>query len=70
MKKRTKIILKGYGYAWLTLGFFLVSLILHWTFGWSAFVDEAAEHGQSAEFGQYVLHSFPTRRSSDLKSVV
>jgi hypothetical protein len=55
MKKRTKLILKGYAYAWLTLGFFLVSLILHWGFGWSAFVDEAAEHGQSPEIGQYIV---------------
>ena len=55
MKKKTKLILKGYAYAWLTLGFFLVSLILHWTFGWSAFVNDAAEHGQSPEFGQYLV---------------
>jgi hypothetical protein len=55
MKKQTKILLKGYGYAWLTLGFFLISLILHWGFGWGAFVDEAKEHGQSPEFGQYIV---------------
>ena len=55
MKKGTKLIVKGYAYAWITLGFFLVSLILHWTFGWSAFVNDAAEHGQSPEFGQYLV---------------
>ena len=55
MKKRTRLILKGYAYAWITLGFFLISLILHWAFGWSAFAAEAAEHGQSPEFGQYVI---------------
>src|SRR5215204_4102254 len=55
MKKRTRLILKGYAYAWLTLGFFLVSLVLHWGFGWSAFVDEAAEHGQSPELRQYLV---------------
>jgi hypothetical protein len=48
------MIIKGYAYAWLTLGFFLVSLGLHWWFGWSAFVDEAREHGQSPEVGQYL----------------
>ena len=47
--------LKSYAYAWITLGFFLVSLILHWWFGWSAFVDEAVEHGQSPEFNQYLV---------------
>ena len=50
----TKRIIKGYAYAWLTLGFFLVSLGLHWWFGWGAFVDEATEHGQSPEFGAYL----------------
>ena len=55
MKKRTKLLLKGYAYAWITLGFFLVSLILHWWFGWHAFADEAAEHGQPAEFSQYLV---------------
>ncbi len=55
MNKRMKLILKGYAYAWITLGFFLVSLILHWVFGWSAFVSDAAEHGQSPEFRDYVI---------------
>ena len=55
MTRKTKQIVKGYAYAWITLGFFLVSLILQWTFGWYAFADEAAEHGQSAEFGQYLV---------------
>ncbi|HEX2802695.1 MAG TPA: DUF6766 family protein, partial [Sphingomicrobium sp.] len=54
MKFKTKTILKGYAYAWITLGFFLISLILHWWFGWNAFVDEASEHGQSAQVGTYV----------------
>lgn len=55
MKRKTKMIVKGYAYAWLTLAFFLGSLILHWWFGWISFVDEAAEHGQSPEFNQYVV---------------
>ena len=54
MKLSGKNIIKGYAYAWLTLGFFLVSLILHWWFGWYAFADEAAEHGQSPELGNYL----------------
>ncbi len=55
MKKGTKHILKGYAYAWLTLGFFLVSLILHWWFGWSAFADEAAQHGEPPQFREYFV---------------
>ena len=54
MKRATKMILKGYAYAWITLGFFLGSLVLHWWFGWMAFVDEAAQHGQSPQVGEYV----------------
>jgi hypothetical protein len=55
VKLTTKKIIKGYAYAWITLGFFLVSLILHWWFGWRAFVDEAAEHSQTPEFNQYLV---------------
>ena len=55
MKETTKVILKGYAYAWITLAFFLVSLILHWAFGWSAFASVAAQHGESAQFGDYVV---------------
>ncbi|MBW8893214.1 MAG: hypothetical protein JF617_14200 [Burkholderiales bacterium] len=35
-----KSIWKLYGYGWVTLGFFLVSLVGHWVFGWFAYVDE------------------------------
>ena len=42
--------MKRYAYFWITLVFFLVSIGLHWLFGWYAFADEAAEHGQTAEF--------------------
>lgn len=33
---------KRYGFAWVTLAFFLFSLAGHWLFGWIAFVDEQA----------------------------
>ncbi|MFO6447225.1 DUF6766 family protein [Erythrobacter sp. NE805] len=47
-------ILRKYLYGWLTLAFFLVSLGLHWYFGWRAFADEAAQHGQAVEVGGYL----------------
>jgi hypothetical protein len=50
-------VLGKYSYAWLTLAFFLVSLVLHWHFGWQAFQDEAREHGQVAEFGEFVTQA-------------
>ena len=47
--------MRKYAYAWLTLGFFLVSFALHWWFGWKAFADEAQAHGQAAEVNQYLV---------------
>jgi uncharacterized protein DUF6766 len=32
-----------YAYAWVTLGFFLVSIAGHWYFGWRAYVAEQSE---------------------------
>jgi uncharacterized protein DUF6766 len=45
---------KKYGYAWLTLAFFLGSLLLHWYFGWKAFVDDSMEHGQTPQTAAYL----------------
>jgi hypothetical protein len=48
-------VFKKYAYAWLTLGFFLVSLLLHWWFGWQAYLDEAHEHGSQPKLDTYVV---------------
>ena len=45
--------MRKYAYAWITLGFFAISLALHWWFGWQAYVDEAREHGQAPESAAY-----------------
>ena len=50
-------VLGKYSYAWLTLAFFLVSLVLHWYFGWQAFQDDARDHGQSAHFAEFVTEA-------------
>ena len=47
--------MRRYAYGWLTLLFFLVSIGLHWLFGWYAFVDEAGEHGQQPELATYLV---------------
>ncbi len=44
-----------FGFAWVTGGFFIVSLIGHWLFGWFAYVQEQAEHAQAAEFHGYLV---------------
>jgi hypothetical protein len=31
---------KKYGFAWVTFSLFLVCLLLHWVFGWYAYVNE------------------------------
>ena len=46
---------KSYAYAWITLGFFLVSFALHWTFGWKAFVDEQHALHQPIEVSGYLV---------------
>jgi len=46
--------MRRYAYAWITLTFFLVSLALHWYFGWTSFVDEAAAHGQDPQLSEYL----------------
>jgi hypothetical protein len=46
---------KKYSYAWVTLGFFLFSLVGHWLFGWFAFVNEQSAHGEPAQFGPYLV---------------
>ena len=46
-------IFRKYAYAWITMAFFLISLVLHWYFGWQAFQDEAREHGTMPEFSDF-----------------
>ena len=45
---------RRYAYGWITLAFFLGSLLLHWYFGWNAFVEEQTSHGQTPETGAYL----------------
>ncbi|HYF07416.1 MAG TPA: DUF6766 family protein [Acetobacteraceae bacterium] len=44
-----------YGFAWVTLGFFLVSLAGHFVFGWFAYVQEQQQHGQPIEVAGYLV---------------
>ncbi len=46
--------MRRYAYAWITLGFFIVSLGLHWLFGWEAYVDEARSHHEAAQAAGYL----------------
>lgn len=48
-----KTIWNKYGYVWVTAAFFLTSLVLHFVFGWFAFVNEQAAHGQPIQVSEY-----------------
>ena len=45
---------RRYAYGWITLAFFLGSLVLHWFFGWRSYVEEASSHGQPPEWASYL----------------
>jgi hypothetical protein len=47
--------LKRYGYAWVTLGFFVISLTGHWLFGWFAYLGEQAAHQQPVSVGEFTV---------------
>lgn len=46
---------KNYGYVWVTLGFFLISLAGHWLFGWFAYIDEQETHNAPVEVSGYTI---------------
>lgn len=46
--------MRKYAYGYLTLGFFLVSLILHWWFGYQSALDEARSHGLALASSDYL----------------
>ena len=55
MNTKSHSIWKAYGYAWVTLGFFLISLIGHWLFGWFDYVNEQQAHAQSVQVSEYTV---------------
>lgn len=53
--EETVSIAKKYGFAWVTLGFLVVSIIGHWVFGWFAYVDEQQALDATVSGGGYVV---------------
>jgi len=47
--------IRKYGFAWVTLGFLVISLVGHWVFGWFAYLDEQSAHQQPVVVGSYVV---------------
>ncbi len=50
--------IKYYGYFWVTLGLFIMSISLHWTFAWYSYIQEQIAHKQSIEFTDYFNQTF------------
>jgi hypothetical protein len=48
-------VLRRYGFAWITGGFFAISLMGHWLFGWFAFANEQRDKNQPVVFSEYVV---------------
>jgi hypothetical protein len=44
-----------YGYGWVTLAFFLISIIGHWLFGWFSYTSEQLAHNQPIQFSEFVI---------------
>ena len=48
-------LLTRYGFAFVTGGFFLVTLAGHWLFGWFAYVQEQQAHAQPVAASEYTI---------------
>jgi hypothetical protein len=46
-----------HGFVWVTMAFFVLSLVGHWAFAWVAYVQEQQEHGQPVEWDGYVVET-------------
>lgn len=44
---------RRYSYAWITAGFFVVTIIGHWVFGWFAYVQDQQAHGQPVQISEF-----------------
>jgi hypothetical protein len=47
--------MRRYSFLWVTGLIFIVTLVLHWWFGWHAYVSEATQHGQRPEFRDFAV---------------
>jgi hypothetical protein len=48
---------KRYGYFWITLALFLISLTGHWIFAWFAYLQEQLAHQQPIQVSEYVTQT-------------
>src|SRR5690606_36504008 len=56
MKAKSNMsIWKRKGFFWVTLIFFLVSMAMHWGFGWQAYKNEQESKNQTVVVSEYVV---------------
>jgi predicted negative regulator of RcsB-dependent stress response len=56
MNKRMKhSVFKRKGYVWVTLLFFIISIALHWLFGWQVFKSDQQAHAQPIVVSEYIM---------------
>jgi hypothetical protein len=55
MARKQMSAFKKKAYGWVTLALFVLSLSLHWIFGWAAFKNEQAAHHQAPQVSEYVI---------------
>jgi len=53
MKRKKHGLLKRKAYLWISLALFVVSIVLHWYYGWKVFVSEQRAHQQPVIAGEY-----------------
>ena len=56
-QKPGKTIWNKYGFLWVTLAMFVVSLIGHWMFAWSAFQQEQLQHNQTPDVSEFIIQT-------------
>jgi hypothetical protein len=52
-KSKRPSFIKKKGFALVTMMLFLISITLHWTFGWRAYKQEQEEHGLKPEWSNF-----------------
>jgi hypothetical protein len=48
-------VIRKYSFAWVTIGFLILSLVGHWVFGWLSYVNEQTMHAAPIEMSAFVM---------------
>jgi lysylphosphatidylglycerol synthetase-like protein (DUF2156 family) len=46
---------RRYGYGWITVAFFLLTIVGHWLFGWFAYAEDQRAHQQPVEVSVFFI---------------